>query len=151
MDPIFERLVELARSVDASHPAEAEAELARLLPVDGEEARAIGARLAELITAGEVAERGELPVKYGRVAKASDATCGFSIDVVHMSGPGPHHRHPQGEIDFCFALDGSPTFDGRGPGWLVYGPDSQHVPTVAGGEMGIVYLLPQGAIEFTGA
>lgn len=148
MDPIFDRLVDLASQVDPSDPDTAMQRLAELLPPDGEEARAIGARLAELIAAGEVAERGELPVKFGRVAKPGDASGGFSIDVVHMSGPGPLHRHPTGEIDFCFALSGEPTFDGHAPGWVVYGPDSQHVPTVAGGEMGIVYLLPEGSIEF---
>ena len=148
MDPIFDRLVELADQVDTSDPAAATARLSELLPPDGAEARAIGERLAALIAAGEVAERGELPVKFGRVAKATDATRGFSIDVVHMSGPGPLHRHPGGEIDFCFALSGAPTFDGHAPGWVVYAPGSEHVPTVAGGEMGIVYLLPEGAIEF---
>lgn len=148
MDPIFDRLVELADQVDPAEPDAAMARLAELLPPDGDEARAIGERLRELIDSGAVAERGELPVKFGRVAKSTDATRGFSIDVVHMSGPGPLHRHPGGEIDFCFALSGEPTFDGHAPGWVVYGPDSQHVPTVAGGEMGIVYLLPEGSIEF---
>jgi hypothetical protein len=37
---------------------------------------------------------------------------------------------------------------GQGPGWVVEAPGSQHVPTVAGGTMLIVYLLPQGRIEF---
>lgn len=148
MDPIFERLVDLASRVDPDDPEVARHRLNELLPPDGEEFRSIGARLEELIRAGEVAERGELPVRYGRLARASEATKGFSIDVVHMSGPGPLHRHPGGEIDFCFALSGAPTFDGHAPGAVVYGPDSEHVPTVTGGEMGIVYLLPAGAIEF---
>ena len=45
-------------------------------------------------------------------------------------------------------LDGAPTFDGEPPGWVVKPPASSHVPTVAGGRMLIVYLLPSGAIEF---
>ena len=84
----------------------------------------------------------------GRVAKAGPETGGFSIDAVHMTGPGPLHRHPMGEIDWCVPLEGAPTFDGRGAGWVVLGPGSTHVPTVAGGAMLVVYLLPQGAIEF---
>jgi hypothetical protein len=40
-------------------------------------------------------------------------------------------------------------FDGRGAGWLVYGPDSGHSPTVSDGRALVLYLLPQGAIEFT--
>ncbi|MEZ5976814.1 MAG: DUF4863 family protein [Planctomycetota bacterium] len=151
MDPIFERLVELARSVDVARPEEARRELERLLPPAGPEALRISERLRELLREGAVANRGELPVKYGRVAKAGPETHGYSIDVVHMSGPGPLHRHPNGEIDLCFALSGEPTFDGHPPGWVVYGADSKHVPTVAGGEMVIVYLLPGGAIEFIGA
>jgi hypothetical protein len=82
------------------------------------------------------------------VAKAGPATSGFSIDVVHMSGPGPRHRHPNGEVNFCLALDGAPRFDGEPPGWVVLPPGSSHVPAVTGGTMLIVYLLPQGAIEF---
>ena len=65
-----------------------------------------------------------------------------------MTAPGPMHVHPQGEIDLCFAEDGEPTFDGQPPGWVVYPPGSKHVPTVAGGKMLILYLLPGGAIEF---
>ena len=41
------------------------------------------------------------------------------------------------------------TFDGRPASWLAYGPDSSHAPTVAGGTVRVLYLLPQGAIEFT--
>jgi hypothetical protein len=62
---------------------------------------------------------------------------------------GPHHRHPHGEIDLIMPLNESATFDGRPAGWLVYGPDSSHAPTVAGGTAWVLYLLPQGAIEFT--
>ena len=65
-----------------------------------------------------------------------------------MNGPGPRHRHPDGEVSYCLAMDGEPTFDGRPPGWVVLPPDSNHVPTVEGGTMLIAYLLPGGAIEF---
>ena len=54
------------------------------------------------------------------------------------------------EIDLCLALEGSPTFDGRPPGWLVLPPGSRHVPTVTGGDMAILYFLPDGAITFHG-
>ena len=40
-------------------------------------------------------------------------------------------------------------FDGQGAGWVVYPADSAHVPTVSGGRALVLYLLPQGAIEFT--
>jgi len=147
IDP-FRPLLEAARGIDLSNAGAAEAELARRLDPAGREASALARSLLDLYEAGAIAERGELPVRFGRVAKASEATEGYSIDVVYMSGPGPRHRHPAGEIDYCVAVDGTPTFDGRAPGWVVLPPDSVHVPTVAGGEMLIVYLLPGGAIEF---
>ena len=80
--------------------------------------------------------------------KAGEATLGYSIDVVHMTGAGPMHRHPNGEVNYCVPLEGQPKFDGQEPGWVVFPPESRHVPTVSGGGMLIVYLLPEGAIEF---
>ena len=86
-------------------------------------------------------------IKFGRVIKDLD---GFSIDVVFMNTVvGPHHRHPKGEIDMIMPLSGKANFDGVSKGWLVYGPNSDHSPTVTDGEAIILYLLPDGAIEFT--
>jgi hypothetical protein len=68
--------------------------------------------------------------------------------VVHMNGAGPRHTHHEGEVNWCIALSGEPRFDGHGPGWVAFPPGSTHVPTVEGGEMLIVYLLPNGAVEF---
>lgn len=84
-------------------------------------------------------------IRFGRVAKE---LLGFSVDAVLMDMPGPKHRHPNGELDLCFATKGDPRFDGKPAGWVVYGKDSVHVPTVRGGEMLILYFLPAGAIEF---
>jgi Domain of unknown function (DUF4863) len=144
----FAPLLQAAQGLDLSSPAKARAELERRFDPRGKAAQALNAELKALLEAGKVAERGALPVKYGRVAKAGEPTLGFSIDVVHMTGPGPLHRHPNGEVNYCVALEGAPTFDGHPPGWVVFPPESRHVPTVAGGAMLIVYLLPQGAIEF---
>ena len=144
----FQPLLRAAQGLDLSSPAEARAELARRFDPASPAAKALEKELVALLEAGKVAERGELPVKYGRVAKAGAPTLDFSIDVVHMNGAGPLHRHPNGEVNYCIALDGKPTFDGHPPGWVVFPPESRHVPTVAGGTMLIVYLLPQGAIEF---
>ncbi len=86
-------------------------------------------------------------IKFGRVVKNLD---GFSIDVVLMNNVvGPHHRHPNGEIDMIMPLSSGAKFDGIGKGWLVYGPNSDHSPTVTDGEAIVLYLLPDGAIEFT--
>jgi hypothetical protein len=53
---------------------------------------------------------------------------------------GPHHRHPHGEIDLVMPLTADAKFDGHGPGWVVYAPDSAHRPTVTDGEA-LVYQL----------
>ena len=84
-------------------------------------------------------------IRFGRVSKE---LVGFTVDAVLMSSPGPRHRHGNGEIDLCFTTSGEPTFDGNPAGWTVYPPGSVHVPTVAGGEMLILYFLPGGEIEF---
>ncbi|HYT96406.1 MAG TPA: DUF4863 family protein [Casimicrobiaceae bacterium] len=104
------------------------------------------------IAAGWICNREAGGIRYGRVVKSGPATHGFSIDVVEMNDiAGPHHRHPNGEIDLVMPLEGNARFDGRGAGWMVYEPGTAHRPTVSGGKALILYLLPDGAIEFTKA
>jgi hypothetical protein len=89
-------------------------------------------------------------IKFGRAVAAGDATHRFSVDVVEMEDVvGPHHAHPGGEIDLIMPLDKAAEFDGKGAGWMVYGAGSAHCPTVAKGRALVLYLLPEGAIEFT--
>jgi len=91
-------------------------------------------------------------IRYGRVIKPSPATHGYSVDVVDMNEVvGPHHSHPNGEIDLVMPLQGDAHFDGQPAGWKVYGPGSAHKPTVTGGRALVLYLLPEGAIQFTRA
>lgn len=101
---------------------------------------------------GWLCEREGGGIRYGRVFKPSDELHGFSVDVVDMQDiAGPHHAHPNGEIDLVMPLDDSAQFDGRPAGWLVCPPGSAHRPTVSGGRALVLYLLPQGSIEFTRA
>ena len=89
-------------------------------------------------------------IRYGRIFKPADDLQGFSVDVVDMRDiAGPHHVHPQGEIDLIMPLDEGATFDGRQAGWCVYPAGSAHSPTVRNGRALVLYLLPQGQIEFT--
>jgi hypothetical protein len=89
-------------------------------------------------------------IRYGRIFKPAADLHGFSVDVVDMSDiAGPHHSHPQGEIDLLMPLDGDALFDGRPAGWIVYGPGSAHRPTVSQGRALVLYLLPAGEIVFT--
>ena len=64
---------------------------------------------------------------------------------------GPHHLHPLGEVDLIMPLEGDARFDGHPAGWCVYPPGSAHPPTVSGGRALVLYLLPQGQIDFTPA
>lgn len=91
-------------------------------------------------------------IKFGRAVPAGEALNGMSVDVVEMDDViGPHHCHTNGEIDLVMPIDAEARFDGRGAGWMVYGPGSAHSPTVSGGKALVLYLLPEGAIEFTRA
>jgi len=134
------------RSLDSA----LEADLGRRYPPTGTTFRAIEAACHAGIVAGWMCSREHAGIKYGRVVKPGEATHGFSVDVVDMDNvAGGHHRQPTGEIDLVMPVSATATFDGRGAGWLVYEPGSAHVPTVAGGRALVLYLVPQGAIEFT--
>ncbi|WP_328700411.1 DUF4863 family protein [Caenimonas soli] len=90
-------------------------------------------------------------IRYGRIFKPDAALNGFSVDVVDMNDiAGPHHVHPEGEIDLVMPIDGEALFDGHPAGWVVYSPGSGHRPTVSKGRALVLYLLPQGAIRFNG-
>ena len=145
---IFKPLIDAAAGVALTDPEAACAELTARLDPGSPEGLRLSQALVELLEAGKVADRGAPPVRYSRAAKASEETADFSIDVVDMTGAGPRHRHPNGEVNWCVPLEGAPTFGGHAPGWVVEPPGSEHVPTVSGGRMLIVYLLPQGAIDF---
>lgn len=142
-------LLAFAAQLDLRDAAGARAALQRLFPPDGVFVRGILEHLEAGVIAGTICQRGAPPVRWSRVFKATPESQNFSADAVLMSAPGPRHRHPNGEVDLCFALDGAPAFDGHPPGWTVYPPGSEHVPTVSGGTMLILYLLPGGAIEFS--
>jgi len=102
------------------------------------------------IAAGWMCAREGGGIKYGRVVKPNEELQGFSVDVVDMESlKGPHHAHPNGEIDLIMPVTPGAQFDDHAAGWLVYGPGTAHHPTVTKGRALILYLLPQGAIEFT--
>lgn len=89
-------------------------------------------------------------IRYGRVIRPTPELHGFSVDVVDMHDiAGPHHVHPNGEIDLIMPLTEGARFDDHPAGWCVYPPGSAHKPTVSQGRALVLYLLPGGAIEFT--
>lgn len=119
-------------------------------PAGGAEFGRIFEACQSAIAAGWMCDREAGGIRFSRVIKPCEAIHGFSVDVVVMDSlKGPHHRHPNGEIDMIMPLDAGAQFDGRGRGWLVYPPGHAHHPTVTGGKAIVLYLLPGGAIEFT--
>lgn len=102
------------------------------------------------VAAGWLCNRQAGGIRYGRIFKPAEDLHGFSVDVVDMRDvAGPHHVHPEGEIDLVLPLEGDARFDGRAAGWVVMPPGSAHRPTVANGRALVLYLLPQGQIQFT--
>ncbi len=141
-------LLAFASGLDLSRASAARKALEEAFPFAGSFVRSVAERLRRGVAAGTLCHQGRAPLRYSRIFSASPETSGLSADAVLMSAPGPRHRHPNGEIDLCFAEEGTPRFDGQAPGWVIYPPGSIHVPTVEGGTMLILYLLPGGAIEF---
>jgi hypothetical protein len=127
-----------------------EADLAAAFPPYGPTCSAIRQACDEAIAAGWMCSQGQAGRRFGRVIEPTAATQRLSVDVVELEDiAGPHHRHPNGEICLVMPIDAEATFDGRGAGWLVYGPGTAHRPTVRKGKALVLYMLPDGVIEFT--
>jgi hypothetical protein len=139
-------LAKALRAVDVD-AADAAVQAERAAPFGGASIEAVRAAALANVDSAWLLPKANAGIRFGRVAKDLH---GFSVDAVLMDQPGPRHRHPNGEIDLCLPRRGEPRFDGKPPGWVVYGKGSEHVPTVRGGEMLILYFLPGGAIEFLG-
>ena len=130
--------------------AELAGELQSAFPAEGPQFDAVFEACLHAIAAGWMCNREAGGIRFGRVVKPGPATHGFSVDVVEMENVvGPHHTHPNGEIDMVMPITDGAKFDGHGAGWVVYGPGSAHRPSVTDGKALVLYLLPQGAIEFT--
>ncbi len=102
------------------------------------------------VSEGWLCDREGGGIRYGRIFKPVPELHGFSVDVVDMQDiAGPHHAHPLGEIDLIMPIGGDAQFDNRAAGWLVYAPETAHRPTVSQGRALVLYLLPEGRIDFT--
>lgn len=145
-------LAELGAQIDGRPlDAELDAWLNLHHGADSETYRHLAEEIHTGVVEGWLCNREGGGIRYGRIFKSADDLARCSVDVVDMDNVvGPHHRHPHGEIDLIVPIDPDARFDGRGAGWVVYGPGSAHRPTVSGGRAQVLYLLPEGAIEFTG-
>ncbi len=150
-----ERLSELLAPITAALAGRAPSvqmsdELDRQFPPSSSEFKAIEAACHGAIAAGWMCAQGGAGRRFGRVIEPSPATHRLSVDVVELQDlVGPHHSHPTGEICMVMPQTEGARFDGKGAGWKVYPPGSAHRPTVADGRALVLYLLPEGKIEFT--
>lgn len=152
MSPQFQQTISSITAWLGARPVEPglAAELTVRFPPSGPEFQALAGACRAGMAEGWLGQRGEPSLRWGRPIKPGPETHGYSVDVVEMSEiAGPHHAHPQGEIDMIIPLDAGAAFDGHGEGWLVYGPGSAHAPTVTGGRAIVLYLLPAGEISFS--
>ncbi len=119
-------------------------------PGSGAEFKTIEAMCHKGVAEGWMCQKEHGGVRFGRVFPPTPELGAFSVDVVQMTDVvGPHHRHPEGEIDMVMPITAGACFDATPRGWKVYGPDTAHCPTVTGGTALVLYLLPNGKIEFT--
>lgn len=139
-----------ARIGDKPLDADLETFLNAQCPAGSAEFKELTALCAKGEAGGWLMSREAGGIKFGRAIKPDTSAGHFSVDVVRMKDvKGPHHTHTTGEIGAIMPIEGTAEFDGKGVGWYVYPPGSSHHPTVRGGDAYVLYLLPDGAIEFT--
>ncbi len=125
-------------------------ELNMQFPANGEVFEAIEKACHQAIADGWMCAQGSEGRRFGRIIEPSPETSMLSVDVVDLKDiVGPHHRHPCGEVCMIMPVSAEALFDNKGRGWCVYEPDSAHNPTVTNGEALVLYMLPEGKIEFT--
>ena len=125
-------------------------ELNRRFPPGGEVFDAIEKACDAAIAAGWMCANGDEKARWGRVIEPGEDTRGLSVDVVELSDlVGRHHSHPTGEVCMIMPITPDAKFDGLPRGWCVFEPGSGHHPTVSDGRARILYMLPEGKIDFT--
>ncbi|HJP21893.1 MAG: DUF4863 family protein [Alphaproteobacteria bacterium] len=125
-------------------------EMNNRFPSDSPTFRAIEGACRQAIKAGWMCSEGGDGRRFGRVIEAGPLTSGLSVDVVDLEDTSsPHHRHPTGEICLIMPQNAAARFDGHGAGWCVFEPGSAHTPTVTEGRALVLYMLPEGRIEFS--
>jgi len=158
IDPLLEEVARLdpASRTSPEQISELESRLNERFPVTAPLLRAVEASLHRGVHEGWLCDRGDPQARFCRIAKATPASRGLSVDVVSLEGAAVEHTHPKGEVTIGFAArvdqaeapEGEIFFDGHPPGWVFLGPGSRHTPTVEGGRMTLMYFLPDGAVQW---
>ncbi len=126
-----------------------EKQLNASFPAGGEICRGLQDLCRAGIAEGWLCNQGGSGRRFGRIFEPAPDLAGYSVDVVELEDfVGPLHSHPEGEICLVMPVDATAKFLGRGAGWAVYPPGSSHRPAVSGGKAIVLYMLPQGRIEW---
>ena len=125
-------------------------ELNRRFPPGEETFDTIEKACHEAIADGWMCANGKVGLRWGRVIEPCEETGGLSVDVVDLTDlVGSHHSHPGGEVCMVIPITPEALFDGSSRGWCAFEPGSGHHPTVTNGEALILYMLPDGKIDYT--
>jgi hypothetical protein len=148
----FQKLLKPVTDFVSSQPVDTALadKLNRRFPQSDQTFITIEAACHKAISDGWMCAQGSQGRRFGRVIEASEETGRLSVDVVDLENiVGPHHRHPTGEICMIMPVTEGARFDGMARGWCVFEPGSDHRPTVTDGEALVLYMLPDGKIDFT--
>jgi hypothetical protein len=148
----FKALIKPVVDLVSSTPIDAglREELNRRFPPGGEVFDAIEKACHAAIDAGWMCANGDDKARWGRVIEPGAETSGLSVDVVQLTDlVGRHHSHPTGEVCMIMPMTPGAKFDGLSRGWCVFEPGSGHHPTVSDGQALILYMLPDGKIDFS--
>ncbi|MBW7850439.1 MAG: DUF4863 family protein [Rhodospirillales bacterium] len=146
--PLVQPLLDACAGATIDHHLAARLENA--FPPDGDAFRAVAEACRQAVAEGWMCSQGEGNRRFGRIIEPAADTHDLSVDVVDLTEVvGPLHRHPTGEICMVMPLTEGARFDGKGAGWKCYKPGSAHRPTVSGGRALVLYMLPEGKIEFS--
>lgn len=125
-------------------------ELKRRFPPGSEVFDRIEKACHQAIADGWMCANGEVGRRWGRVIEPGEKTGGLSVDVVDLTDlVGSHHSHPNGEVCMVMPITPGAQFDGTSRGWCVFEPGSAHYPTVTNGEALVLYMLPDGKIDYS--
>jgi hypothetical protein len=132
--------------------AKLEALLNAEFPAEGEVVKGLAEACSAGIAEGWLCTQGSGSRRFGRIFEPADDLSRYSVDVVQMEDAiGGHHTHPQGEIVLVMPVTPGANFLGHKQGWVVYPAGSGHRPAVSSGRAVVLYMLPEGRIEWTKA
>ena len=111
---MLSRLKNDLAAVDLSKPDEAQAALQAKYPLVGDYLVEVRRLCERGVEEGWLCSEERGGIRFSRLCGPSK-WFPFSVDAVELDTAGPGHRHPRGEINVGWQLDGNPRFCGHDP------------------------------------